>query len=177
MNRAETLAENILATKPLLLRFVEDFNVEDATKQVEGLPNHVVWSLGHCALTMQRVSERFDGKQLPESDFVIGDGKQGDVNRFDTESVCIESVPVDDPSIYPNLVRSIEIFSNACNRFAEAVRNSPDEKFDEELPWHEGPMPFWKLVMRVCFHNGTHAGQLTDLRRALGKGRIIKPKV
>lgn len=176
MNRADTLAANILTTKPLLLRFAEDFDESMVTKQADGLANHVVWVLGHCALTMQRVGEMFDGVSLPETDFLMGNGTQGDANRFDTESVCIESVPVDDPSMYPNLSRSIEIFSNACDRFADSVRNSPDEKFDEELPWHDGPMPFWKLVARVCFHNGAHAGQLIDLRRALGMGRIIKPQ-
>lgn len=176
MSRQETLAEVIRSTKALLIRYLAGFTNENRTKQAVNLPNHAVWCLGHCALTMNRMAERFDGQSLPASDFIMGDGASGDARRFDTESVCFGSEPIDDLDRYPALERGVEIYESACDRFAAAIRAAPDEKLDESIPWHDGDMTLSQLVMRICFHNGTHAGQLTDLRRALSFDRVIMPR-
>ena len=173
MNRQDTLAESILATKPLFTRFVSGFDDASRAAQTPELPNHVIWCLGHCALTMHRVAERFDDNSLPETDFIQGDASQGDEARYDTESVCFDSTPSDNPALYPTLARGVEVFEAACDRFASAVRSATDEALDSMIPWHDGEMPLWKLIMRVCFHNGAHAGQITDLRRAMGMTRVI----
>lgn len=172
--RSDAFADSILATKPLFTRFLAGFDEDSRTAQARALPNHVIWTLGHLALTMHRVAERFDGAALPASDFLTGDGRQGDETRFDTESVCIGSQPMDDGTMYPTLSTGVRIFEGACDRFAAAVRGASDAKLDETINWHDGPLPLWSLIARVCFHNGTHAGQLTDLRRALAMPPIIK---
>lgn len=175
MNRQQTLAELVRSTKGFLTRFLAGFDDTTRTKQAESLPNHVIWCLGHCAMTMHRVAERFDGRPLPESDFVRGDGTQGTGQQFDTETVCFGSRPVDDPELYPLLDRGKAIYEYACERLAQCIVDSPDAKFDEPQDWQGGPIPLWLLVMRVCFHNGTHAGQITDLRRALKMDAVIVP--
>ncbi|MFG0329139.1 MAG: DinB family protein [Phycisphaerales bacterium] len=175
-SRQETLAGAIRATKPLFVRFTRDFTDHTRTRQFERLPNHVVWCLGHCALTMHRVAERFDGAPLPEADFKSGDGRSGDAKRFDTESVCFGSTAVDEPAIYPTLERAVEVYEAACDRFAAAVENATDARLDEELPWHDGSMTHEDLVLRLCFHNGCHAGQITDLRRAFEMPPVITPR-
>ena len=174
--RADAFADSILATKPLFMRFLTGFDDSSRTTQTPHLPNHVIWTLGHLAMTMHRLAGRFDGSDLPDADFVTGDGTAGGEQRFDTESVSIGSQPTDDPSLYPTLARGAVIFEQACDRFAAAVRAGGEAKLDETLDWHDGQMPLWSLVARVCFHNGTHAGQLTDLRRALGMAPVIQPK-
>ena len=174
MTRQEMLSEYILSTKPFFLRFVNGFDDSTRTVQAENLPNHVAWCLGHCALTMNRAGERFDGNSLPESDFVMGDGTKGERDRFDTETVCFDSTPQADPENYPTLERATVIFEAACDRFAQAVRNTSDAKLDEMIPFHGSELPFYTLIMRVCFHNGSHAGQIMDLRRALSMPRVIK---
>jgi hypothetical protein len=45
---------------------------------------------------------------------------------------------------------------------------------DQAVSWHGGEITLRSLVIRVAFHNGAHAGQLTDLRRALGLERVIR---
>ena len=125
-------------------------------------------------MTMNRTAERFDNNRLPETDFVIGDGTNGDPSRFDTESVCFDSTPTSEPSNYPTLQRATEIYEAACDRFAEAVRNTTDAKLDEIMSFHGSEIPLQALIMRVCFHNGAHAGQIIDLRRALNMQRVIK---
>ena len=174
MTRQEMLSEFILSTKPFFVRFLDGFDDSTRTVQAENLPNHVAWSLGHCALTMNRAAERFDDKPLPESDFIMGDGTNGDSSRFDTESVCFDSTPTPDPSNYPTLQRATEIYEAACDRFAQAVRNTTDAKLDEMIPFYGSELPLYTLIMRLCFHNGSHAGQIIDLRRALSMQRVFK---
>jgi hypothetical protein len=171
----DLLAESILSSRDLLDRFLDGFEDENRTKQADNLPGHVAWILGHCALTMHRAAEDGDGRPLPERDFVTGDGHAGDADRFDTESICFDSTPVDDPDRYPSMARCRAIFEAACERLASAVRDASDEALEKTVPWVSGEIPFLLLVLRIAFHNGVHAGQIIDLRRALGLDRVIKP--
>jgi hypothetical protein len=168
------LSDYILSTKSFFVRFVNGFEDSTRTTQAENLPNHIAWSLGHCALTMNRAAERFDGKPLPETDFIMGDGANGDSSHFDTESVCFDSTPQADPENYPTLERATVIFEAACDRFAQAVRNTTDTKLDEMIDFHGNEVPLYTLIMRLCFHNGAHAGQIIDLRRSLSMPRVIR---
>ena len=173
MTVQQTIAEAVLAAKPLFIRYLEGFNDETGTRQASNLPNHAVWCLGHCALTMHRAAELIDGHPSPETDFVRGDGDGGDARRFDTETICFDSIPKDDPARYPSLARSIEVFEAACDRLAEAVGESEAAVLERVVPWGSGELPLRMLVHRVTFHNAMHGGQITDLRRALGFGRVI----
>lgn len=166
------LAEVVRASGPVLTRFLAGFTEETRTKQGPGLPNHVAWTLGHCAYTMGRLVERFGGPALPEKDFIAGDGTKGNTEKFDTLSVRLNSYPVDDPKRYPTLVRSREIFDGAVARLASVVEASDGAKLETLAPWGEQKMSLGTLVMRVSLHNAQHAGQLADLRRALDMPRI-----
>ena len=91
--RQATLARAVRLTAPLASRFFVGFGADTATAQVPGLPNHMIWNLGHLALTMHRAIEKLDASPPPESDFLQGDGRSGGPARFDTESVCFGSTP------------------------------------------------------------------------------------
>jgi uncharacterized damage-inducible protein DinB len=174
MTAQEMLAEVVLASKDLLTRFLSGFSEENRTRQAENLPNHIIWTLGHLALTLHRVAERIDSEPLPERDFVTGDGSAATTSQFDTESICFGSQPMADDARYPTLARGIEVYEAACDRLADAVRAAEPAVLDRVIPWHGGEMTLRALVSRVAFHNGAHAGQITDLRRALGLERVIQ---
>jgi hypothetical protein len=171
----DLLADSIRSSRDLLGRFLDGFNDDNRTRQADTLPGHVAWVLGHCALTMHRVAEECDGRALPESDFTTGDGRSGGADRFDTESICFDSTPVDEPDRYPSMARCRTIFDAACERLASTVRDASDEALEKMVPWASGEIPFRTLVLRIAFHNGVHAGQIIDLRRALGLDRVIRP--
>ncbi|MBL1216336.1 MAG: hypothetical protein D8M59_02455 [Planctomycetes bacterium] len=174
ISQQETLARAVESSQPLLTRYLAGFNDDNRTRQAPGLPNHAGWTLGHCALTMYRLAENhLHGHPLPDCDFITGDGTAGDAGRFDTESVCYGSTPVDRPEMYPTMERGRAVFDGACAALAAAVRAADDATLAAEMEWHGTSYPTWSLVLRVCFHNGTHAGQLTDLRRGLGMDNII----
>jgi hypothetical protein len=135
------------------------------------LPNHPLWLLGHCALTMTRLAARLDGQPLPDLDFV--EAARGDETRFGTESICQGSTPLTDVAAFPPLPRAIEIYRAAIARLAKATRTVVEETLHQEIDWHGSSLTLGQLILRVCFHNGCHAGQLVDLRRSLQLPPVI----
>jgi hypothetical protein len=170
MTQQHFLAESVRESKAWLTRYLKGFDDTNYTKQAPGLPNHVAWTLGHLALTLRRIAERIDGRPISESDFITGAGGR---ERFDTETVSFGSRPVDDPSRYPSYARCVAIFENAIERCALALQNADDAKLDSPTKWGKGEVPTRSLAARMVFHNGTHCGQIVDLRRALGLGNIL----
>lgn len=172
MTRGEMLARAVIDSGELLRRYLAGFDDSNCTTQAPGLPNHAAWCLGHCALTMHRAAECLDGGARPAAHFIDG-ADRGDVNRFGTESVSFDSRPTDDPKRYPGLARSTAIFDAACRRLAHAARTIDDSRLDGITRWGRAETPISGLVSRMVFHNGTHCGQIVDLRRALRLGSIF----
>ncbi|MFG0326337.1 MAG: DinB family protein [Phycisphaerales bacterium JB037] len=167
-----TLARAVRTSSPLLLRFLGGFDESNRTTQAPGLPNHAAWTLGHLALTLHRAAERLDGSGLPERDFIAG-AAAGDAERFGSESVAFGSRPVDEPGRYPSLERSRAIFEGAVDRLANGIGTSSRERLAQSEPWGRAETTMGDLIVRMIVHNGTHAGQLADLRRALGMPPVI----
>lgn len=173
MSRQAALAQVVRLSRGLALRFVVGFDSTNGTRQAPGLPNHFCWNLGHLALTMHRVAEKIDARPLPDSDFVTGDGRQGDGRRFDSQAVSFGSSPVDDPTKYPGPERARAIFEAAIDRLATTVERASDTDLERQFPWGGGQSPWADLVARMAFHNGVHTGQIMDLRRALGMKGVL----
>jgi hypothetical protein len=173
MRTQDLIADALLTTKTLTGRYLGGFDDASALQQPTGLPNHVIWNLGHVAITMHRVAERIDGKPLPESDFVLG--PRGDARRFGTESVAFGSTPRPTAEEYPSLRRAQEIHDAAVDRLSMAARGASDATLQQMTPWG-GPgqeMPIAILALRMMYHNGMHTGQIADTRRALGMKSIF----
>lgn len=171
--RSETLADAIGEAMPLFERFLKGFGDANRTKQAPGLPNHAAWTLGHLGLVANRGAERVAGYEdpqpLPAEDF----GAPGPT-KFDPESVAIGSSPVDDPEQYPSWERGLAIYSGAYKRLVHAVRHASDEDLQRSVSWGSGTLTVEALIVRLIVHLGTHAGQIVDLRRALGFEPLIK---
>ena len=168
-----TLAHTVAYTEGLFTRFLVGFDEDSRVAQAPGLPNHAIWLLGHCGFSMNRVAAEFDGGSVPESFYVEGDGTGGDRERFDISSIRIGSRPVANPSMYPTLEQGRSCLKAAIDRLSAAAGNQTSEWLDQELDMHGTRLTRGEQVIRLCFHNGYHAGQLGDLRRALGMPRVI----
>ena len=187
MTRRDTIAEAVLASRVLLTRYLVGFDDTNHTRQAPNLPNHVAWVLGHCALTLHRAAQKVDNRPLPETDFALPPTELARPRampisrtlthalpmRYDTETVSFQSVPVDNPTIYPRLARCTEIFDRACDGYAEMLRSLPEQRLDDMIRWGAIEIPIWAVALRIAFHNGTHCGQIADLRRALGMRSIF----
>src|SRR6185295_4357634 len=102
------------------------FTDANHTKQATHLPNHFAWQMGHLALVMFRIAEKFDGVGLPGDMFEPGD--HGDATHFGIDSVSFKSVPTDDPARYPKCATCVEIFGEACERLAKLAAQADDAK-------------------------------------------------
>jgi hypothetical protein len=163
----------VLASAPVLTRYVAGFTDETRTRQTPDLPNHVAWTLGHCAYTMGRLVERFGGPDLPAADFIDNAGRGAGPDRYDFQLLRLGSTPIDDVSLYPRLVRCVAIFEAAAERLASTEQAAARSDLDASVDWGGTPRTLGELVIRVSLHNATHAGQLADLRRALGMPRVF----
>ena len=56
-----------------------------------------------------------------------------------------------------------------------AIRFRADDVMKDSTPVGDpdDPLRIDALAIRLCFHNGLHAGQLTDLRRSAGFDRVL----
>lgn len=175
-DRARTLAQALDLSGPLLTRYLAGFDDDNRTTQAPGLPNHAAWTLGHCAVAMHRLANRLTGSEtFPERHFAPTDDPDHpgqDTGRFAVASVVFGSTPIDRPALYPRLAPATDAFDAARARLVEIVLTLSDHDLDTSLPWHSSSMTAADLIARITFHNGTHAGQLTDLRRALALGPI-----
>ncbi len=178
MHDPASLAAAVRSAEPLLLRYAEGFTDENKTRQAPNIANHFAWTMGHCALTMMRAADRIAGfvepQTLPTGDWVHGDGTAGDPSRFDTESVGYGSTPVTDPAKYPRAARCVAIYKAAHEHLAVTIERSTASQLAKDVGWGKNlTMPAAHLALRMLFHNGTHCGQLIDLRRALGMAKVV----
>lgn len=167
---AELLAQGVESTKALVGRYLTGFDDQSALAQPAGLPNHVIWNLGHLALTMSRVTEKLDGRPLNPAWFTSGTSTP---QTFALESVAFGSQPSKPGQTYPSLSRATEIFNESVNGLAHAIRGASDAKLEESTPWGNGTTTLSMLIVRMVFHNGCHTGQITDTRRALNMKSIF----
>jgi hypothetical protein len=172
MDRRTTIAEGLLSCKPFVARYYKGFDDTNHTSQAPGLPNHLAWSLGHCALIMSRLALAIDGTPVPDTDFIAG-STTNDRERFATEAVCFGSPAPAASATWPPMSRCVQVFESAVDRLAAAVRNVDDAKLDTKVKWGAVEFPLWQLCLRMLFHNGTHVGQIADLRRAFNMTSIF----
>jgi hypothetical protein len=154
------LADGIVHSAELLRRYLAGFDDSNATKQAPHLPNHVMWCMGHLAITMHRIAERISQKEIR-----LG---------WDPEPFAFGSKPVADRAAYPSWSEINKRFDAALKTLADVVRGLNDADLARSIPWGAGTISVRDAAIRMVFHNGTHTGQIVDLRRALGMERVIK---
>lgn len=170
--KASSLADVLAGAVPLTLRYVAGFDDVTALQQFSGRPNHVIWTLGHCGWTAARVASHLSSKPVSAAWYSQEPGCNA---AFQIASICRGSTPSVLPGTYPTLERALEIFRTAHGLLASVVLSLDDERFCVETEWHDGPIRLDALLSRVAFHTACHAGQIIDLRRAIGLPLVLAP--
>lgn len=171
--QAELIASIIGQSVELSMRYIAGFAEAHRTTQLDHLPNHLAWQLGHLSLTMQRAAEKITGQAPSEEDFVQG---RCDGARFEMESVAFGSSPTGQIERYPPLERCVSIYRRSADRLASAVRSVGDAGLRREVAWGQGSTTVGELATRMVFHNGFHTGQVADLRRGLSMPSVFAPQ-
>ncbi|MBX9581582.1 MAG: DinB family protein [Gemmataceae bacterium] len=164
MTPNDVIAASFRIAKGMLHRFADDLSAADFRHAPVPGANSAGWIVAHLALTFRRVAEKVGATDLP----AVPDGLP---EMAKTTGLAAAGEP---PDFGPpaDLLR----FFDACADAATAaVRNVPPDQL-------AGPMPFkvpfaGNLAEGLLFvgglHMTMHVGQLTLIRRSLGKPPVV----
>ena len=158
----DTIVHALTASKQLLLRFVEDLTPAEYLHRPAPTVNCAAWLLGHLALTDRRVLGNVLGvTDLPP----LPDGFE---RRFSRDEGCPQAEEFGDASVLPAL------FARHRDLLIETVKGLPAEALARPLP---KPHPLFDTaggaVNFMALHTMMHAGQISVIRRSLGRPPIV----
>ena len=145
----------------LLKRFCEDLKPDEYLHRPTEKANCTAWVIGHLALSDRSVLERLGVKDLPE----LPEGFQ---KRFSRDAGCPEAAEFGD------VAQVMAVFEQHRNALIATVQRAPHEMLDKPT---EKPHPMFatlgELVNFMALHTSMHAGQITTIRRSLGRPPLI----
>jgi len=144
----------------LLVADIADEKMAD--QPVPGM-NHAAWVLGHLTFVADSMVRVFDKPFAMPRDWV--------------ELFNLASKPMADRTKYPSKAELWDAYEKAYVRLAEAVQEAPAEVLDREFPnprlRPQLPTIGVAMVHILCSHHGTHLGQLSAWRRAMGLPGVL----
>lgn len=157
----DVIVASLNASRTLLNRLCEDLTPADYLHRPCSAANCAAWTIGHLVLTERMALGRVGVKDLPPL-------PEGFEKRFSREPQAPRASDFGDVSIL------LPLFNQHRDRLIEAVKSLPAEVLDRPL---DKPHPmFSKLYETVNFmgvHVSMHAGQISTIRRSLGRPPVI----
>lgn len=141
-------------------RLVGDLTPEQMVRQPAGVVNHPAWSLGHLAMTANRLAVMF--------------GLESQAPEGWSQIFATGGVPSGDPSLYPSKEELLAFLTAQHERNTAAVLKADPAWFATPLP-DERRRKFFPTVgdmavMMMTSHEMNHLGQMAAWRRAMGLG-------
>jgi uncharacterized damage-inducible protein DinB len=138
-------------------RLLDDMTDEESVVMIEKIPNHIRWLTGHMVYSngfaLTQLGSKDSGWRKYEK--LFGGGSEIAV----------------DPSTYPSIAELRETLNSFYDRELELLENISDEDLERDVGEEGKPMPAWKRFSFICMHDFYHAGQIVQIRRALGRER------
>jgi len=157
----ETLAHSLTNSKFMLHRFTDDLKSEDFLHRPTPKANCTAWLVGHLALADRRMLTLLGAGDLPSL-------PAGFEKQFSRDEGCPQAQAFGDVSVL------LPIFDQHRDRLIAAVKNASPDQLNKPL---EKPMPMAKtlgeLINFMSLHTSMHAGQITIIRRSLGRPPLI----
>jgi hypothetical protein len=123
--------------------------------------NCTAWLIGHLTLSDRSALKAFGVKDLPQ----LPDGFD---KRFSRDAGCPEAAEFGDVSVL------LTLFDKHRDALIAAVNSATPELLSKPL---EKPFPVFKTVGELAsfmaLHVAMHAGQITIIRRSLGRPLIV----
>ena len=150
-----------LGTSQLIMgRFCNDLKPDEMLHRTTPAANCAAWTIGHLILSERGALERFGVTPPPLPD--------GFEKRFSRDEGCPQASEFGDVSIL------MPLFNQQRAALIEAVKSAPTQKLDEPL---EKPHPVFRtageLANFIAFHAMMHAGQISQIRRHLGRPPVM----
>ena len=157
----EALAHSLTISKSMLHRFSDDLKPQEYLHRPTPRANCVAWLIGHLAISDRRTLVRLGVEDLPTlpEDFE---------KRFSRDEGCPQAGEFGDVSIL------LPIFDSHREKLIETVKKASNEQLNKPL---EKTTPMFKsigeMVNFMALHSAMHAGQITIIRRSLGRPPLI----
>jgi uncharacterized damage-inducible protein DinB len=156
------LAHALATTQALLDRYLEDLKPDEYLHRPCAGGNTTAWVLGHLILTERNALKRMEVADLPT---LPDDGFE---KRFSREPEAPKANEFGDVTLL------LPLFNEHRRRLIDAVRAAPAELLDKPL---DKPHPLFSTVGEyvnfMALHGAMHAGQITIVRRSLGRPPIV----
>jgi len=157
----DILANTLAASKAMLNRLCNDLTPADYLHRPCPAANCAAWIVGHLVLTERMSLTRVGVKEMP----AIPEGFEA---RFSREPQAPKAADFGDVSIL------LPLFNQHRDKLIEAVKNLPTEIIDKPL---DKPHPFFSTVGEAVnfmgIHTSMHSGQISMIRRTLGRAPLI----
>lgn len=144
----------------MLHRFTKDLNPTEYLHRPTPKANCAAWIVGHLAVS-ERSALKALGQPLPEV-------PEGFEHRFSREEGCPQAEEFGDVKAL------LPIFDEHRNRLIAAVKGASPEELAKPL---DKPHPRFKtageLAHFMALHGIMHAGQITIIRRSLGRPPLM----
>lgn len=147
-------------SKASLHRFTADLSPSEFLHRPTEKANCTAWLIGHLALSDRNCLKRL-GAPLPEL-------PAGFERQFSRDEGCPQASEFGDAS------KLLGIFDQHRDLLIAAIRKATPEQLNKPV---EKPMPMFntvgELLAFMAIHTAMHAGQITIIRRSLGRPPIV----
>lgn len=156
----DMIVHNLNGSMMVLGRFVDDLTEQEMLHRITPKANCAAWTIGHLVLSDRRGLTQF-GVPLPP----LPDGFE---KRFSRDEGCPQAGEFGDVSML------MPLFRQQRSALIDAVKRATPEQLDKPL---EKPHPVFgtaaELANFLAFHSMMHAGQISQIRRHLGRPPVM----
>jgi hypothetical protein len=158
----DALVHSLTISQKLLNRYCEDLTPEEYVKRACAGGNTTAWILGHLILTERQALGRVGVADLPAL-------PEGFEKRFGRDEAAARASEFGDVGVL------LPLFNRHRQMLIDAVRGAGADVLEKPL---EKPHPLigtrvWEVVNFMGSHVNMHAGQVTMIRRSMGKPPIV----
>ena len=157
----DVIAHSLMMSQVMLHRFVDDLGPQEMLHRPTPKANCAAWLIGHLILTERHALARLGVSDVPP----LPDGFE---KRFSRDEGCPQANEFGDVSTLRALL------DQHRNRTIGAVKRATSEQLDKPL---DKPHPMFQTVGQfgnfVAAHVMMHAGQITIIRRSLGRPPVV----
>ena len=157
----EILVHSLRTSQALLQRYVADLTPQEMLHRPAPAANCAAWLIGHLVLVERNALKRLGVTDLP----ALPDGFE---KRFSRDEGCPQA------SAFGDVTGLMPLFDQHRARLIDAVMRAPAAQLDAPI---EPPHPMFKTVAEAtnfyAAHVAMHAGQVTIIRRSLGRPPIV----
>ena len=157
----DAIAHSLTIAQALIKRYTDDLQPQEYLHRPAEKANCTAWLLGHLALSDRRALEVM-GAPLPAL-------PEGFAQRFSQKEGCPQA------SDFGDVSQAVSAFHEHRSRLIETVRQATPQQLDKPL---ERAFPglaqtVGELANFMAVHSAMHAGQITIIRRSLGKPPVV----